>query len=167
MPLSTDIPLPRDTDPHFPNECVRCGVARPNSVYRVRATRAGLVGLLMPWQIWLFWLNWGVRVVEAPACADCASRLKSSYWRREAFEWFLIIALAVPVIWLITSHNVPFRKPVAYAAIIVLGLPWFVWRALHPPAFHATTMGDKIDYEFLDSELADKFAMMNADQRSR
>lgn len=159
MPLSTDVKLPKQVTPRWPDRCVACGRASPGASAR-------LVDRSTTWWTTVT-LQFGKRLaVHAPACAGCARRLE---WRQR-LDFLAMVATVGAGLWVGASKVAP-RLPgwpwslVVGACALLAYLPVVVVRvAVSPPRFGITAWGDAIDYEFLDEGYARDFAALNGGQ---
>lgn len=154
MGLSSDVRLPKNRKPEFPNRCVVCGQEHPDSTVPV-STRA------IGWWTWMFWLPGRKFSVQVPACSGCGRRL----WRQHLFRWLITIVLILCVVFAIAPFFADFprayRKWLILGAVIVVLLPWFLWQVFFPPPLDLTAFSDSIDYEFRDRAYAEEFASLN------
>jgi hypothetical protein len=162
MPSSHCITLPIDRVPRWPRQCVLCGRDNPGSEFRFRAARYSWNQLLtMSWAI-------GSRpLLQAPACAHCAARLRRHRIARGLLSWVVLLPIAFVIVHVLDRTGMfagplhPWRKPIAGAIIIPALLPYLLWDALNPPTVNATAHGRNIDYEFADRHAAERFAQEN------
>ncbi|MBL8753429.1 MAG: hypothetical protein JNK15_09025 [Planctomycetes bacterium] len=159
MPFSTDVRLPRDVEPVFPDACCACGAAAPGNTVAIKGRRVRWSELFWPW-LWFF----GKRIVVAvPVCAACQPRLRSSR-RWQTVILLASVAVAIPILFpLAKSFGFGWRTTKAIGAVLTLVavLPVVLWQMLHPPVFDITVGKDHVDYEFASSDYALRFRAAN------
>jgi fatty acid desaturase len=160
MPMSTDVRLPRDKVPVFPDACCACGAAKPGDTVEWKGRRVRLAELLFPW-LWFF----GKRaVVKVPVCAACRPRVLAT---RRWLAVLLVVAIGLAMAFVFPlAKSFGFgrktTKVIVLAMVVVVLLPYFLWSVLHPPAFDITVGKDHVDYEFASREYALRFRDANA-----
>ncbi len=157
MPWSTDVSLPRDQTPLFPDHCVVCLVERPERTIAVTQATASVFGIARAF-IWFLLLIPADKVkAQAPICPRCRrSELASRWWWR-VIGLGLVAAGITTSCWLYPAGGKLMMLGFAIAAC----LPWIVLRVLLPPAFDLTVSRRSVDYEFRSSEYAEEFAELN------
>ncbi|MGB3970008.1 MAG: hypothetical protein WBO45_24955 [Planctomycetota bacterium] len=157
--MSTDVRLPKNVTPVFPDACCACGAPRPGDRVSVANRRFRWYELIWPWS---WFLNKRVRV-EVPVCAGCRPALLAGRrWR----SWILagvivaVVSLAYPWAKSIGAGRTV-AKVVVLAVCVVCLAPLMLWWALHPPPFDTTVGADHVDYEFASAEYARQFAACN------
>ncbi|QDU86584.1 hypothetical protein Pla163_37350 [Planctomycetes bacterium Pla163] len=154
MPLSTDVTLPRDAAPLFPDRCIGCGTGAPGSTWRFarRASR---------W--WSFFVTWigELHVVEVPCCTPCRARLRRQRLIRGSSFVFATVAVLAVVLPALEGVDRVLQKPIALGLLLATLAPVLLYQVLYPPPFD-TTVGKKyVDYEFADSDAARDFHALN------
>ena len=155
MPLTTDVNLPKDYIPTFPDKCVVCGSRSPNSAVQVLT---GTIG----WWSWLLWsFNRPFRV-KAPACSHCRWRLHLLRFTSLLVSAALLV-VAYQYLWPLVPRDIPFatRKWILLAIGLVCLIPQVAYELCFPHPFSITAYEDSVDYEFLDKETAYEFALLN------
>jgi hypothetical protein len=157
MPLSTDVTLPRDAVPRFPNRCIGCGLDAPGSTWRFARRTSS-------W--WSFFVTWigEQHVSEVPCCPPCRARLRR---QRIVRSWsFVIATIAVLAVVLpaLEGFDRALQKPIALGLLVVTLAPVFLYQVLYPPAFDTTVGRKYVDYEFKDAAAAVEFHALNEDQ---
>lgn len=157
MPLSTDVNLPKDHVPRFPDKCVVCGCPSPPSTVRLFT---GSVG----WWTWVFFMFGKPFTVKAPACANCSWKLHANRLMGCLLATALVV-IALWIVWPMFEDIVPraVRKWAAMGIGLICLSPLILTQVFFPPAFEITAFSDSVDYEFRDSQLAYEFADLNDD----
>lgn len=157
MAESTDINLPRSHPARFPNRCVVCECATPNSHVRLLTGTLG-------WWTWLVWI-WGRPfVAKAPACRGCAWRLHGL----RIISLIVTISITVAALWFIWPHvqdSIPrgIRKWAMMGLALACLLPQFVFEGFFAAPFDITAFEDSVDYGFTSKDYAVEFATLNVD----
>ncbi len=155
MAFSTDVRLPRDREPVFPDRCVSCGRGEPGATFRVRHRP-------IRWFSVMTIAPGGRRhVVHAPACDPCADRMGNRRIVSTVITIALVLLGVFLVVWLLGEYDGPMRKLLGIAGALVALSPWILIEVFWPPAFDTTVFKDEVDYEFLDAEYADEFESLN------
>ena len=154
MPTSTDINLPRDQDPLWPDRCVCCRAAEPNHKTKVWTLAIGW------WTILL--LSFGsIFLTRVPACPGCARKMQF----QRALRWIVCIAICCVgvaiTIWLLRNYTGPARVYLATGIASISIIPFVIWESIFPPAFDMTCYKKSVDYEFKDPMYAMEFEMLN------
>lgn len=154
MPTSTDINLPKDQVPVWPDRCVCCRAESPGH-------RTKFWTFAIGWWTIVFLSYGGIFVARVPACKSCARKLQ---WGR-AVRWILwaIIAgaAAIGAVWILRHYNGPMRIYLGVGIACLATLPLFFLEAMFPPAFDMTSYAKTVDYEFRDDMYAAEFEMLN------
>lgn len=157
MPLSTDVTLPRDATPVFPDRCIRCGQDEPGALWRFTRRTSYW------WNFFVMWIG-RRHTVDVPCCPPCRTRLRI---QRVVRGWSLLgatIAVLVVVIPALDEVDRVLRKPIALGILLVVLAPVFLYQILYPPAFDTTVSNEFVDYEFGDAADAHEFHALNEDQ---
>jgi hypothetical protein len=154
MPLSTDVNLPRDAEPLWPDRCVCCGRPAPGATARLWTLSIGWWSLL-PWH---FGTLYSVRI---PACPACGKRLRMMRLVKWIFSWAIAFAGVLIGMWLIGSYRGPMRKWLVILITLICMSPFFLWEIFFPPAFDITCFSKTADFEFRDPDYADEFESLN------
>ncbi len=163
MPLSTDVCLPRDATPVFPDFCCACDAPRPGSSFDVKGRRVHWTELWMPW-LWFF----GQRVtVTVPVCAGCRPQaVAGRRWRTVVMLVWLCIVAAIALPYLDTlGLTRGMKRFVSGLALLVGAAPVIVWWVVRPPVFDLTVGKATIDYEFASRGYAVRFLARNPGAR--
>jgi hypothetical protein len=157
MPLSTDINLPKNHVPRFPDECVLCRCASPDSSVRMVT---GSIG----WWSWLLWTFGKPHILQAPACRRC----KWLIHLQRFFSLFVMLFFVWIAFWVIWPHfEDHVSKGLRKFAMMGLGVlcvaPQVIFEMFHPRQFDITAFADSVDYEFRDLGAAIEFANANHD----
>jgi hypothetical protein len=159
MPLSTDIRLPKDREPVFPEHCCRCFADEPEHTLRFSASRFSWSQLFFFW-VWLF--RKSVKH-DVPVCDGCRGKVR----RRKWLEWLLyIVVVGAAVVlmqpWLKSMElSRQWQKIALIGGVFVCALPVILWSVLRPPAFDMTVGEDHIEYEFANLRYAMLFVLFN------
>ncbi len=157
MPMSTDIKLRRDAEPAWPDRCVCCGREEPSDRVRLRAMTSGWANVLLLG-------GFGRRyTAHAPACWDCARRVRLVRWVRTIVTWCLTLVGVFLAMKIMGGYRGPFRKWFALLVAFVCLTPWFFWQVFFPPAIDITVAAESVDFEFKDEDYAFEFAQLNAE----
>lgn len=154
MSLSTDVRLPRDTEPAWPDRCVCCG--RPGPGGRVRVWTASIGGLTF-----LLWHPGSLYRVAVPACPPCGRRLRARRLGKLVLTWTLCLAGFAAGLWLLGSYAGAMKKWLVALAAGVAVLPLLLWGMFFPPAFDLTCFQLTVTYEFRDPGYAAEFEALN------
>ena len=163
MPMSTDVRLPRDATPVFPDFCCVCDAPRPGSSFDVKGRRIHWTELWMPW-MWFF----GKRVtVTVPVCAGCRPQaVAGRRWRTVVLLAWLLLVAAIALPWLDTLGLARGVKRFVGGIVLLVGAaPVIVWWVVRPPAFDLTVGKNSIDYEFASVDYGRRFRARNAGAR--
>lgn len=156
MPLSTDVKLPRDYQPQFAEECIRCSGETFRNSMKFSTRNIG-------WHNLLWFLPGSKASVVVPACEGCAFRMRVQKWGSAFMTLFLIAACIVFVF----PHMEAIARPWRRWAMIGVGLlcisPVIVWEIFWPPTFDITSTKKSISYEFKNRNQAFDFAERNDD----
>jgi len=154
MPLSTDVKLPRDVEPVWPDACVRCG--GPNHGHTTK-----LCTRTIGWWTYLLWIFGRMHSVRVPACERCAWRIQ--FGRVVAF--LIIVAISVAgvalAMWLLSDDGGPAKRWLAMGVALLGIAPFVLWQVFFPPAIDITCYSETIEYEFRDGMYAMAFALLN------
>jgi hypothetical protein len=154
MPLATDVNLPRDVEPIFPDRCIRCGAAGPERRIRIWTSTVSVWSILSL----LFSRPFSVRV---PLCRACAPRMRMARFARLILTLGLAAAGVAVAVWVLGSYEGPGRRYMAIGIAIVCMLPFFAWETVFPPPIDLTAYSATVDYEFADPAYAREFAQLN------
>jgi hypothetical protein len=157
MPLSTDISLPKSVTARFPDRCIVCGRAAPESTVKITTRSIG-------WWTWAFHWPGEQFSVHVPSCVACGWRLQIRRW---GGTFVMIAILGTVAIWLgpwiYDVAPKPVRRWLTLGALLVSLIPYFVWELLVPPPIELTAYSRTVDYEFKDRQYAGEFIMCNAE----
>jgi hypothetical protein len=153
MPLATDVNLPKDHIPIFPDRCVCCGRERPGGVFRIGTQAIG-------W--WTLLSHFGPRfTAEVPACGACRVRMRRQRWLRFLISAAFVVAGVSIAMSLLKWYHGPFKKWLAMGITLIFLTPLILWETLFPPPVDLTAYAETVDYEFRDAEYAADFAELN------
>ena len=154
MATSTDVNLPKEATPIFPDRCIACGAASPASSYRA-STRA------IGWWTLAFWSSGRRHSVDVPACDGCKTQLRKQRWFNLALYGAAIVPAVFAARWYMGDYDGPFKRWIILGIVLVVLLPVLIWDVLFPQPFDMTAFSKTVDYEFRDPEYAAEFAAMN------
>ena len=159
MPLSHDVNLPKDQHPRFPNRCVACGEAGPETSLRFTTRAVGW------WTVAMF--AFGKRfAADARCCAPCKAALRRTRRVRLAITIVTGMLAALGAVWLLAGKGGPLRVWLTVGVALVLLVPVFTLEFLYPPTFDMTAFSETVDYEFCDETYAREFAELNGGEVS-
>ena len=152
MNTSTDVTLPSNLEPEFPECCVVCEEQTHIRASILVDTQNALLSYLLPI---LFFFGW--KRISFPLCPICRGRFFLQRRMRTAVSWTIVIvavALALPYFegWGRGTTKLAMLG-VALAAI----LPPVFFEVFFPRWFDVTARKDTTDFEFLSSSYATKF----------
>jgi hypothetical protein len=154
MPMATEVNLPKDHDPIFPDRCVACGAEHPTATLRISTHSIGWWTVLLG--------HFGMPfTTEVPACPPCRRRIRLQRWLRFAITIAFVFAGASIALAILKNYRGLFRKWLAMAIAIVCLLPFILWETFFPPPIDLTAYSETVDYEFRDPEYAAEFAELN------
>jgi hypothetical protein len=158
MPLSTDINLPKNQTPVFPDRCVACGSGGPQDSIRIGTNAIG-------WWTLAFWASGKHFSVVAPACSGCRVEMQRQRRLRLVVSIvFGIIGVGVALM-LLRGFGHPTRKWIALGIALACMLPYFIWEIISPRPVDLTAYHETVDYEFRDATYAAEFASLNKSQK--
>lgn len=163
MPMSTDVALPLDAVPLFPDACCVCDAARPGSSLDVKWRSVHWTELWMPW-MWFV----GKRVtVTVPVCAGCRpDALASRRWRTLILVAWIGTAIFLVQPWS-KSLGLPrgVSKLLAVLTVLASTAPLVAWWTFRPPAIDLTVRKNMVEYEFASRPYALRFLACNPGAR--
>lgn len=164
MPMSTDVILQQDHEAVFPPVCCRCLSENADHTVKFSGRRFSW------WQvffIWLWWLRKPVRL-EVPCCAACRPSMRRRRWLElVVYVGLATLSFAILMPWLKSiGANRQWQKIGVFLGVMVLGIPFFIWTVVRPPAFDLTVGDDIVEYEFGNTTYARMFADANPGYRS-
>jgi hypothetical protein len=162
MPTSTNISLPSNQKPRFPEKCIVCE-AVPNSTIKIaRTSQNSLLTLVLPILILFGWSR-----VEAPICQRCKPRFRFQHWGRDLLCLIVVLALA-SWLWPMFKDWSSLNRKLAMLGLFLLAFAPFVLAETYwPRRFDATMNKYRIEYEFAFASYANEFRELNsgADQK--
>lgn len=157
MPFSTDIKLPKEHPPHFPDKCVACGFTAPDSTVVIREST-------MSWALFFVGLSGKRFHVQAPACRSCEKRI----YLQRALRLIITTVIVIAAI-LIFRPYVAELFPRALQKWILLGIailsviPYVLYNTISPHDFDITVNEESVIYKFRNPEIAEAFSIFNLD----
>lgn len=160
MPLSTDVKLPRDATPVFPEACVVCG-EEPDATIRCSARESTWVDLLWP----LFLLGRKKMTFHAPACRLHASTARTLRWTRR----LVFAVLIAGTIYACEAYLPEMSRSMRRWAFLLASLPALGWYGymylLRPLPFGLSVGRDTVTFEFAARDYALRFLDANPDAK--
>lgn len=156
MATSTDISMPREAVPVFPDSCVVC-LGKADSTARIAQHSQNPLGMFfVP-----FLLLFGWSRVECPVCSGCKLRFYAERWGRTAVCWTIV---GLSVYWIMPyfkTWDPTMRKIVVAAICLLIALPYFSYEVFFPRSFDTTANATTTTYEFRSQELGLRFFALN------
>ena len=153
MGLSSDVNLPIDQVPVYPDRCVACPASSPTETLEVTTHAIGWPTLAM---------RSGKKFsASVPVSASCAPRLRRRQWLVSGLTWtFAIVGVALGF-WLFGQYAGFARKWRIVLVALVSFAPMIAWQVIWAAPVELTAFKQTVDYEFGDSEYAEAFAQLN------
>jgi hypothetical protein len=156
MPVSTDVTLPKDYTPAWPDRCIVCH-NRPDSTIRIAHNAQNpILAFFLPILLLFGWSR-----VEIPICRACKPRFRFQRWGRE----LLFVGLALVATWFLMPYLSTWprltRKIVGVALVLLALSPYLLSEIIWPRIFDTTARADSVDYEFAYPEYAAEFHALN------
>jgi len=154
--MPTQVIVPFDAEPRFPERCILCGEQRPSD--RIAITRGvGYRGVLSP-PIATRRLS-----VRAPVRDGCKWAFRRSAWFRNGVSGVLLgIAFTVSIL---ITRGEPWssRRLVSLVVLLVVWGPYHLWASRHPVAvdFGPGKKYGYVTFEFADPSYAREFESLN------
>ena len=153
MPTSTDISLPGDSEPDWPDRCIACGTPAPGRSMTYISFFAGVRAMLGP--------IGGFRTAHPPVCARCKPRLRLFQLTRWALTAAVIIAGIAFAAYVFGGRAKPPGRYTLIGGALVIVFPYLLVRHLFPPVFDLTPYSRRTVFEFRDRDYALDFQMKN------
>lgn len=156
MKTSTNITLPKDQTPIFPDKCIVCH-AKPTSTTKAfkSSTNAWLAFIFPPVQLF-DWMS-----VKVPICRSCKFRFHFQDWGREVAFWVYLI---IVFIWLIPNLDgwSQITKLFIIGSIILIAIiPYMLLDHFWPRILSFESSEDAVTYEFASNIYASEFEKSN------
>ncbi len=158
MAWSTDIKLPKDVTPEFPDDCVVCQEPADSTAKITQSSQNWLLSYFVPLFYFLGWSR-----VEFPICAACTSRFFIQRWGRSLAYWVVIIAIVATLWPYFDDWGRQARRLAIFASGIALLMPLVIFEVIWPPYFDTTVGNNSVDYEFASEEYALQFFILNGE----
>jgi len=156
MNLSTDITLPKDYAPKFPNKCIVCHNLPDSTVKISHNSQNPILVFFLP-ILWIF----GWSRVEVPICRKCKPRYRLQRWVREFVCW-IVIFVAISLIFPHFKTWPPLTRRIAVGVLVLLTIsPYLLVEVFWPRIFDTTARKESVDYEFASVKYAAEFAALN------
>ena len=153
MPRSTDISLPADHDPRWPDRCIACGTPGPEKQITYASFFAGVRALLGP--------VGGFRTAHPPACRRCKPRLRLFQLARWALTGAMVIVSIIVAVAVLNSAGAGTGRYAIVGVALLALFPYLLLRVAFPPVFDLTPYARRTVYEFKDRDYALDFQMKN------
>ena len=155
--FSTDVDLPRDYKPIFPDHCVGCRGETFRETHRLSTHD-------FRWASILFWWMSGKKAtVEFPCCQSCKIKMRI----QRLGSWIATLFLAAIAIYFLYPIIKEWARPFGRIMMVALGLvcisPVVIFELMFPPSFDITSSKNGISYEFKHEEDAVAFEELNED----
>lgn len=159
MSFSTDVTLPKNYTPKFPDRCIVCG-CRPDSTTKIaHSSQNPVLVFLIP-----FLGAFGWSRLEVPIFRKCKPRFRLQRWGRQLVG----LSLTILAVWIIMPHFKGWshltRKLVVGALCLLAISPYVIAEVYWPRFFETTAREDSVDYEFASSDYAAEFHLLNEAQ---
>lgn len=158
MSLSTEVTLPKNHPPKFPNKCIVCHCAPDSTVKIAHNSQNPILTFFLP-IIWLF----GWSRIEIPICRKCKPRYRIQRWGREIACVVLIIIAIWCIMPLLKDWPRLTRKIVGGVLVLLAISPYIFAEVFWPRIFETTARKDSVDYEFASADYAAEFHALNAE----
>src|ERR1051325_11108941 len=156
MQLSTEVTLPRDCVPAFPNKCIVCHCVPDSKIKVAQNHHHPFLRFFVPLLEFFGWSR-----VAIPVCRACKLRYRAQRWGRTLFS-FALILVACFFIWPLFKNWASFPRKIVAGALVLLAIsPYVLLEVLWPPYFDTTARKDSVDYEFASPEYAAEFHALN------
>ncbi len=156
MATSTDITLPTNTTPVFPDGCVVC-LDRADSTAKItQHSQNPLAVFFLPF---LFLFGW--KRVEFPVCRKCKPRFFAQRWGRSIICWTLIFIAISFIAPHFRTWDPTLRKVAIAGLCLLVMLPYFTFEVFFPRSFDTTAYAKTTTYEFKSQELGLQFYSLN------
>jgi len=146
MSLSTDIKLRRNKVPKFPDNCIACQQAHPNSVLRIYGYPSNWIPVLIP-----------RAVVDVPVCDSCRQSVIAGRTRRRVVGLFWTLGAATAVFFLFGHLHKYYKIGIGMLFLA----PLIIWEMVKPLPISLQVRYESITYEFRNEEYATAFAELN------
>ena len=156
MPVSTDVTLPRDYLPNWPDMCIVCHQTPDASIAIAHNAQNPLLTFFTP-LLYLF----GWSRIKIPICQGCKLRFRWQRWGRELVLWGLLtiaVFIAMPQF---DEWPALTRKLVVAGFAILAISPWIVAELFWPRVFDTTANKHTVEYQFASAEYAREFLVVN------
>ena len=161
--MTYDVKLPIKQSPRYPNRCVACERANPETYanlvvvvsVRSQSISSELVGSLV------FGSSSGSHnrhiKLNPPACSRCCSLIKRAGFQAVVYQYaFPIIGVAAFCFGLVCGFSL------LGIAGLIAGVLWpAIWSMIRPPALSVTANGEDLVYEFRSATVSNEFRLLN------
>lgn len=156
MFLSTDVSLPNDLQPEFPDCCVICSCKPDSRAELYVHSRSSFLVLLLPVLMLSGWSR-----IEVPVCKRCRNRFFLQRWGRSLAAWAIIAAAIWGVSLFVPQWDATVRKLVIFGAGMIVALQYVLLEGLLPRKFDISASSTKTTYELKSSSAAFEFYLVN------
>ena len=156
MLLSTDVSLPNDVQPEFPDCCVVCSCKSDSYAELYVHSRSSFLVLLLPVLMFSGWSR-----IKVPVCKRCRHRFFLQRWGRSLVAWATIAVVIWGVSLLIPHWEATDKAMVILGAGMMVALQYVLLEGLLPRKFDLSASSTKTTYEFKSSSAAFEFYLVN------
>jgi hypothetical protein len=158
MPLSTDITLPAEIEPIYPDRCVVCDGETTNRIRISVGTQSPLLSFLVPIMSLFGW-----KKIAFPTCKNCTGKFYRQRWIRTAICWTIIAV----VVYFCMPYFKGVDRTATKLALIAIALaaivPNIIFELCFPRWFDVTESKHTTCYEFRSEDYATDFYALNRD----
>ena len=161
--MTFDVKLPMQQAPRYPNRCVACARANPDTnanvvvmvSVRSQSISSELVGSLV------FGSSNGSHnrhiKLNPPACSSCCSSINRTGLLAVVCQYvFPLLGVAAFFLGLVYGYST------LGIAGLIAGVLWpAIWSVVRPPALSVTAYGDELVYEFRSATVGNEFRELN------
>ena len=156
MPLSTDITLPAEVEPVFPDRCVVCDCESRKRAKIAVDTQNVLLSFFVPILSMFGW-----KKIEFPVCEACNGEFFRQRWIRSIICWSIICVVVFVTLPYFKGMNHLFAKLSVIASGLAAIIPHIVFEVFFPRWFDVTASKHETKYEFRSEDYATDFYVLN------
>jgi len=156
MPLSTDITLPAEVQPVFPDRCVVCDCETIKRSKIAVDTQNGLLSFFVPIMSLFEW-----KKIEFPVCEDCSGKFFRQRWFRTLVCWTIIGIVVFVTLPYFQGLNRSITKLAILAIALAAIIPHMIFEVFFPRWFDVTASKQTTQYEFKSEDYATDFYALN------
>jgi len=159
MAEATEVTLPRDLVPVFPDACVVCEEPPDSTTKICQNSSDALASFVMPIVALFGWSR-----VEFPICSGCKTRFYFQRWGRMTI-CFSIVAATIVLAYPYFEDWDSFTRKLVVAGIAMLALiPYIIFEIFVPPSFTTTARKTTTVYEFSSYDIGYEFYELNQEE---